>query len=475
MVGSRFFCEYGPDNHSQRIIAELETVFAHALESHQKQRQHHAIRKRPTVKNSGVSESCSQGVTAAAEGTNKTSSKTPTRRGGRKYATTKKAHTSGSQPVAAGPTGGESVAIVSKKRKRVPQKPSITGGHQSPTPALNAAGAPPSALASNMHGPCATSERPSPTGGLQGGNGVASVQEEPHSSKPLNPAGVPLRKTKVAKMSTGLTRKRGCQYFFVAKQLYVDQDLCELSHHSWDHKNVEGHLAHGSSYEGFRHSFGARLTSKTKRWIQNCLRLGFSPVQIMAKHKESVMKAAALGVESTRDTFILPSDVYNLAKKRAQELYERHKNDAVSIRMWAEENIDAVFFFQEHDSIDLNEEPRPECTYTLGIQTSWQLKVMAKFGDRSGLSFDATFGTNTSWVRHEVIFEINCSCFSDLEAIARSVRSPLCEMFLMCFFCAVPSLYCDGVRRMAQRNTGGLHDYEQVLGGGHSGLVNKTS
>jgi hypothetical protein len=107
---------------------------------------------------------------------------------------------------------------------------------------------------------------------------------------------------------------------------------------------VEGHLAHGSSYEGFRHSFGARLTSKTKRWIQNCLRLGFSLVQIMAKHKESVMKAAALGVESTRDTFILPSDVYNLAKKRAQELYEKHKNDAVSVHMRVEENTDAVFF-----------------------------------------------------------------------------------------------------------------------------------
>jgi hypothetical protein len=146
MVASRFFCEYGPNNHSQHIIYELETVFAHALESHQKQRRHHATKKRPTVKNS-------EGVTAATEGTDRTALKTPTRRGGRKYATIKKAHTSGSQPMAAGPTGGESIPVISRKRKWIPQKPLKRIGHQSPTGALNAVGAPAYALASNMHGP----------------------------------------------------------------------------------------------------------------------------------------------------------------------------------------------------------------------------------------------------------------------------------------------------------------------------------
>ena len=267
------------------------------------------------MKDSGISESCSQGVIVVTEGIDRIASKTPTRKKGRKYATTKKAHTSRSQPVVARSIGGESIPVISKKRKWIPQKPSKRVGHQSPTSTPNAVGAVTCALASNMHGSCVTSERPSSTSGLQGSNGVAFVQEEPHSLKPLTPGGVPLRKTRVAKISIGLTQKRGCQYFFVGKQLYVDQGLYELSHQCWDHKNVEGHLAHGSSYEGFRHSFGACLTSKTKRWIQNCLRLGFSPEQIMSKHKESVMKVVALGVEPTRNTFILPLDVYNLAKK----------------------------------------------------------------------------------------------------------------------------------------------------------------
>jgi hypothetical protein len=46
------------------------------------------------------------------------------------------------------------------------------------------------------------------------------------------------------------------------------------------------------------------------------------------------MEAARLGVKPTRDTFIMPSDVHNVAKKKAQEMWEKHKNDALSVRMW---------------------------------------------------------------------------------------------------------------------------------------------
>jgi hypothetical protein len=124
------------------------------------------------------------------------------------------------------------------------------------------------------------------------------------------------------------------------------------------------------------------------------------------------MRAAMLGSEATGDTFILPSDVYNLAKKRAEELYQKHKIDAVSVQMWAEENPDSVFFFQQHESIDLTEAPWPVCTYTLGIQTDWQLQVMAKYGDRSAVLFDATFGTNTPRVKFLMTHTYCNSCFA---------------------------------------------------------------
>jgi hypothetical protein len=45
------------------------------------------------------------------------------------------------------------------------------------------------------------------------------------------------------------------------------------------------------------------------------------------------MEAARLGIKPTRDTFIMPLDVQNVAKKRAREIWEKHPNDALSIRM----------------------------------------------------------------------------------------------------------------------------------------------
>jgi hypothetical protein len=70
------------------------------------------------------------------------------------------------------------------------------------------------------------------------------------------------------------------------------------------------------------------------------------------------------------------------------------KNDALSVRMWTEENRDCIFIYQEYELIDINAEPEEECTYTLGIQTEWQLQMMAYHGHKSAVSFDATFGTN---------------------------------------------------------------------------------
>jgi hypothetical protein len=48
----------------------------------------------------------------------------------------------------------------------------------------------------------------------------------------------------------------------------------------------------------------------------------------------------------------------------------------------------------------MNEPPKEECTYTLGIQTEWQLSMMVLHGHNSAVSFDATFGTNTPRVNY---------------------------------------------------------------------------
>ena len=67
--------------------------------------------------------------------------------------------------------------------------------------------------------------------------------------------------------------------------------------------------------------------------------------------------------------------------------------------MWAVENPDSVFYYQEHSLMDFNSQTQDDSLFTIGIQTEWQLEMMAKFGHNSALSIDATFGTNQTRVR----------------------------------------------------------------------------
>ena len=53
----------------------------------------------------------------------------------------------------------------------------------------------------------------------------------------------------------------------------------------------------------------------------------------MQLYQEYVLGAAKEGVKPTRDTFIMLDDIHNITKKRAQELYQKHSNDALSVRM----------------------------------------------------------------------------------------------------------------------------------------------
>jgi hypothetical protein len=73
----------------------------------------------------------------------------------------------------------------------------------------------------------------------------------------------------VSKMVTGMTMKTGCWCMFVAKQVYVDPTLCELQYHCWNHVTTASKAAQGTAFDGFRHSLGGRLTTKTMKWIES--------------------------------------------------------------------------------------------------------------------------------------------------------------------------------------------------------------
>ena len=211
----------------------------------------------------------------------------------------------------------------------------------------------------------------------------------------IEAASKPRRTTRVSKVQAGMSIKRGCQCNFVAKQLQCDENLCTIQFHCITHTNREGKECHGAQFGGHRAGLSGHLSAATKKWIADTLRSGKSPAQVMAEHKAEVMRCAQNNLPATRDTFIMPSDVYNIANKLAKELWEKHPSDAMSVRMWTDENADCHYHYREYGTVELNEPPPPEDDpFCLAIQTEWQLEMMVRHGHRRALSMDATFSTN---------------------------------------------------------------------------------
>jgi hypothetical protein len=96
--------------------------------------------------------------------------------------------------------------------------------------------------------------------------------------------------------------------------------------------------------------------------------------------------------------------------KLAKETYKKHKNDAQSVQMWVIENKDKVFFYQKsglqvHGGLQGSNMP-----FTIGIQTDWQREMMLRCGHESGISIDATFGTNKKVCNYGGVLNVNNLC-----------------------------------------------------------------
>lgn len=126
--------------------------------------------------------------------------------------------------------------------------------------------------------------------------------------------------------------KRGCQCNFVAKQLLLDESLCTIHFHCMTHINKDGKPCHDIEVGGQRARLPGRLSTATKQWRADTLKSGKSPAQV-----------------------IMPSDLCNIANKLAKELWEKHPHDAMSVRMWTDENLDCFYHYQEYGNLELND------------------------------------------------------------------------------------------------------------------------
>ena len=118
----------------------------------------------------------------------------------------------------------------------------------------------------------------------------------------------------------------------------------------------------------------------------------------MSHHRGLVSTLAKTDGHVDRDTFVLPHDMQNVARKHAEELWQKHPDEIESMKMWKIENSKMVFFYQDHALFDLNVRKQDDTPLSIGIQTTWQQSMMLKFGPGNLLALDATFSTSNTTV-----------------------------------------------------------------------------
>jgi len=95
------------------------------------------------------------------------------------------------------------------------------------------------------------------------------------------------------------------------------------------------------------------------------------------------------GQNMTQDDFIRLQDIAYLDQKHKKGSWRLHTNPTISIRTWALQHSEDVFFLQ-----DVGEINGVQVLFTIGIQTPIQCESMLSYGHNGAISMDATFDTN---------------------------------------------------------------------------------
>eukprot|EP01018_Ginkgo_biloba_P035271 Gb_21708 [translate_table: standard] len=182
---------------------------------------------------------------------------------------------------------------------------------------------------------------------------------------------------------------RGCICYFIVKRLYTRSHFALIIYNNRHHIDINNKFFHGlkdNTTGGTRAMFTPHLSNEIKKWMKSMLYLSVPRDVIFDNHTLSVeAKVAVDGKSSHRDDFLTRQDIYNLETRVKASSYKLQSKEEDSIRGWIEQHHDRVFFYQDMS----NGQP-----FILGIQTTWQLEQMVKFGKNNLIATDSTFGTN---------------------------------------------------------------------------------
>lgn len=92
-----------------------------------------------------------------------------------------------------------------------------------------------------------------------------------------------------------------------------------------------------------------------------------------------------------RDFYLSPKDVSNIRQGLDEAEWKFDKDEAMSLRLWAQENANNVLVYNERataSNIDIS-------PFQMAVSTNEQIQLAVKYGKNRPFLLDSTFGTNS--------------------------------------------------------------------------------
>ncbi|WCJ34686.1 SWIM zinc finger family protein [Euphorbia peplus] len=176
---------------------------------------------------------------------------------------------------------------------------------------------------------------------------------------------------------------RGCTCHFVVKRLYAHPSLALIIYNDRRHVNKSGFVCHGP-LDRDAIGPGAKkipyICNEIQQQTMSMIYLGIPEENVLEKHIEGIQRYCGSNANANS---LASQYVHKLGMIIKRSTHELDLDDQSSIKMWVERNKKSIFFYQESSEAD---------SFILGIQTEWQLQQMVRFGHRSLVAADSTFG-----------------------------------------------------------------------------------
>lgn len=176
---------------------------------------------------------------------------------------------------------------------------------------------------------------------------------------------------------------RGCTCHFIVKQLYARPTHAVIIYNDRRHVNKSGFVCHGP-LDRDAIGPGAKkipyICNEIQQQTMSMIYLGIPEENVLEKHIEGIQRYC--GSNAKVDS-LASQYVHKLGMIIKRSTHELDLDDKASVRLWVERNKKSIFIYQDASETD---------PFILGIQTEWQLQQMIRFGHRSLIAADSTFG-----------------------------------------------------------------------------------